>query len=201
MNRFYLALAGVVCAPFLYIDLQYNGGRSNWISGLNGLILMFGWMCSMAAIYMSGILGSGGRRLIMVQLGFLLPAEAYHIDLLVMGDPSSFVQRYLDPFWPLSHLLLFVLSIVILRAAKAPLRSRLLPLVTGTWFPMLFALMQLAPERVAPVAGLYSAVGWVALGIFAMTVKRTAIIVKMAPGDALSTAGRHPLRGVALAAK
>ena len=175
MNRYLLGLVGILCAPFLYIDFVHNAGQTNWISGLNGLIYMGGWMCSIIAIYRSGILGPKGRSLLMLQLFFLLLAQVYNIDLLVEGARPNFIQVYLDPFWPLSNVVLFSLSLVILFSAKAAISWRLMPLVAGTWFPLLFTLMQLAPQQVGSIAGTYSAVGWVLLGIFAMTVKRKAV--------------------------
>jgi hypothetical protein len=138
-----LAIIALLGAPFLCIDFLDNQANitDSWTTGLYGFIYMTGWMASIVGLYRLNAAGdhTTGKIILLMQFLLLTVAQIFNLDVLMYGGNNGILQRSLDPFWPASNGFMLVTGISILAARQLKGWHRWIPLVVGSWLPVMLA--------------------------------------------------------------
>jgi hypothetical protein len=165
-----LGTLGMIGSPFLCLSFASNGfqaGDSGKLGAALGLVFTMGWLSNIAGLL---ALGAAGRRLparilLGIQMVTVTFASIFQIFEFVSPGNSSVLYTITDISWPLSMLLLFITSIVIVFARVFEGRLRFLPLVAGIWLPLgIVSQMALGEVGGGIFAGVHSMIGWFLLG-------------------------------------
>lgn len=186
MNIRTLGLTGMLCSPFLAIDLFSSGTFQNYqpsaMSGLFSFIYMTGWMCSILGLFRFHAAGVRPwvKTVFIIQLLFLTLGEIWNVYSILKPMETSLLFRILDLFWPVSNCFMFVTGIAVMRAKRIAGWKRYIPFVVGLWFPVCLVLIRLlfgSSQVSLYVTTLYSATAWLLLGyvVYSATSKKVKI--------------------------
>ncbi|PRY14319.1 hypothetical protein CLV24_104129 [Pontibacter ummariensis] len=172
-----IALLG---APFLFISFQFPATQSDAlgdssISSSFGLLYLLGWMCSIYALYRMRAAGESlvGKVLLpalLISLAIACTSNAY---ALVFPQDKSGLYFYLDLFWPISNLLMFVTGVTVALANKLPGWKRFVPLAVGSWFLLMASCVTLFGRTpiTGTFLGLYATFAWSLMAVMIMETK------------------------------
>lgn len=164
-------IIGMLCAPFLFIDLMVNEmNETHWTSGLFSVIYMGGWMLSIISLYK---LRAIGKSVMVIQLILLSIAQIANLIVLggINGRPVWF--EILDLSWPASNAFMLVIGITVLARKKIQGWKKFIPLFVGLWLPSLIMAIALlsTKEEAKLFLGIYSACAWTLLAILIYTTE------------------------------
>ena len=169
-----LAIIALLGAPFLCIDFLDNQENTtgSWTTGLYGFIYMTGWIASVIGLLRLKAAGTGmgGQSILFIQLLLLSVAQVFNINVIVHGGQPSSLQTNLDLFWPISNGFMLVTGIAVVLAKRIQGWHRWIPLLTGSWLPVLLICNALGFRNLY-VAGFYSAIAWTLLAVVVYTAK------------------------------
>jgi hypothetical protein len=172
-----LALAG---APFLFIGLTYeqlmhvSAAGDTRLGGAYSFIYMAAWTCSLLGLLRIGATGHSrfGRGILWANITTLALANILNLAQLIFPWAIfKYFRLVLDPFWPISHVLMLVIGINVLASKKLMGWKRYVPLAIGLWLPVAL-LTKLLPAGTMPafnIIAFYSAVAWSLLAIVVRT--------------------------------
>lgn len=172
-----IALLG---APCLFLSFQFPATATDAIgnspvSNAFGLLYLVGWMCSIYALYRMEAAGKSlfGKALLPLLLFTLTIASISNVYAIIFPGNNSDLYFYLDLCWPLSNLLMFVTGITVALVNKLEGWKRFVPLLVGTWFPIMLTCMALVGRTpvTGTLLGLYSAFTWSLLAVMVMETK------------------------------
>ena len=174
MNTRTLGLIGILCSPFLAIQLSVYGIFENYratsLAGLFSLLYMTGWLCSIAGLYKLNAAGNRriGKTILIIQLVFLALGEIWNVYSIFQPGSTATLYWVLDLFWPISNIFMFVTGLFVMLAKQLQGWKRFIPFLVGLWFPItvvivpgIFGHGQLTVLFVS----LYSVAGWAFLGL------------------------------------
>jgi len=173
MNTRTLGLIGILCSPFLAIQLSMYGIFENYkatsLAGVFSFIYMTGWLCSIVALYKLNSAGNrSGRIILIIQLIFLALGEIWNVYSIMAPGSTTTFYWVLDLFWPISNIFMFVTGLSVLLAKQLYGWKRFITLIIGLWFPITVVIMPVIfghGQLTALFGGLYSVAGWSLLGL------------------------------------
>jgi hypothetical protein len=174
MNTRTLGLIGILCSPFLAIQLSIYGIFENYkatsLAGIFSLIYMTGWMCSIVGLYKLSAAGNRriGKTIILIQLIFLSLGEIWNFYSIMAPGSTTTLYRALDLFWPISNLFMFVTGLFVLRAKQLHGWKRFIPFIVGLWFPITVVMVPAIfghGQLTVLLVSLYSVAAWSLLGL------------------------------------
>ena len=180
MNTRTLGVIGMLCSPFLAIDLFSSGIYQNYqpstMSGIFSLIYMTGWMCSIVGLYRINAIGNRPwiKTIFIIQLLFLSLGEIWNVYSIIDPTSQTILFRTLDMFWPISNCFMFFTGLAVIAAKRLQGWRRYITFVVGLWFPLCLVLvpMMFGRGQVALYTPtLYSAIAWLLLGFTVYTIK------------------------------
>ncbi|WP_224996976.1 hypothetical protein [Cesiribacter sp. SM1] len=174
-----LGTIALIGAPCLFISFQFPSTTADAvgdsaISNAFGLLYLIGWMCSVTALHRMGATGNTffGKALIPLLLVSLTIASISNIYAMILPQNTE-LYFYIDLFWPISNLLMFITGITVAAANKLKGWKRFVPLAVGIWFPLMVISMALIGRTPATglALGLYAAFAWSGMAIMVMETK------------------------------
>ena len=171
-----LGNCALIGAPAMAIgtlaEASYPHLFDSWFTGVWGILYITAFMCSIAGIKQAGVLGSSklGKAMPYVLLATLTLANVSNLIWLfaAKNKPSFFMP--IDLCWPLSHILMLAVGVLVIRAGKLAGWKRYVPLIMGLWLP--FALTMLSvlgrTQTGFVVGGLYN---FIIVVLLAMVVR------------------------------
>jgi hypothetical protein len=175
LGRRALGAIGMLGSPFLLIEgIRYGFAQSRmdvWTS-LGGVVYMLGVLASVVALRRRRASGDGrfATGLHRFQLAAIAAATAWSAAFVVTGPEGGSRLPWLwhvgDAAWPLTHLSVLALGILILTAGRLGGWPRFAALAAGLALPTFFALAASpVPRPVAAASfGVLTTVGFFALG-------------------------------------
>jgi hypothetical protein len=169
-----LGLAGILCSPFLAIQLNIYGIFENYratsMAGVFSLIYMTGWLCSIIGLYRLNAAGNRrvGKIILIIQLIFLTLGDIWNMYSIIHPSSSATLYWVLDMFWPISNIFMFATGLTIILAKRLQGWKRFITLFVGLWFPMTVVLSPMLWGRgntTLIIVSLYSIIGWALLGL------------------------------------
>jgi hypothetical protein len=167
-----IALAG---SPAMLIGANvehiYSQFEDTWFTGVWGIVYITTWMCSLLALHRSQVAGKGfGKWLITIMFFTLTIANISNIVQILTPANDPWYFFYLDLFWPISHLLMFVLGITCLFNSKLDKYSKIILAGAGLWLPIAFVAMIILgrTNTVILYGSIYNAVMWALMAYIAM---------------------------------
>jgi hypothetical protein len=169
-----LGLVGILCSPFLAIQLNIYGIFENYkatsMTGALSLIYMTGWLCSIIGLYRLNVAGSKciGKTILIIQLIFLTFGEIWNLYSIIQPGSSTALYWVLDMFWPISNIFMFATGLTIVFAKRLQGWKRFVTLFVGLWFPVTIVLSPMLWGRgdtTLLIVSLYSIIGWALLGL------------------------------------
>lgn len=180
-----LGALGMLASPLMLVEgLRYDFAQSRmdlWTS-LGGVAYMLGVLSSVVALRRRRASGDGrfATGLHRFQLVAIVAATCWSAAFVVTGPNGSQRWRWLwnagDAAWPLTHLSVLALGILILTTGRLTRWHRFGALVAGLALPSFFALAAMpVPRPVAAASfGVLTAVGFFGLGWAVLTAERGA---------------------------
>jgi len=172
-----LGLLAVLAAPvFLVQWLAAAPARelpSDGLTATLGLCYLVGFACSVVALRRDRATGrgAGAAALFAVQLlGLALAAGQQLQDALQRRPLGNTVYGVCDLAWPVSHLLMLVAGVAVLRARVWTGWRRWTPLACGIALPASFLAMAVGgPRAMVPAFAIFTAAAFCALGVAVVT--------------------------------
>ena len=171
-----LGTLALIAAPSLFIGLTFE----KWLQvaavgdtrmgGAYNLIYMAGWMCSLFGLLRLEATGCSwfSRGILEANISTLALANVLNLaQLLLPWSIFGYFRMVLDPFWPISHVLMLVIGIAVIRANRLTGWKRYVPLAIGLWLPMALS-TNLLPAGLLPtfnIMAFYTAVAWSLLAL------------------------------------
>lgn len=179
-----LGLAGVLGAPWIFIDFIQNGLYERFDtsseSGVHNFLFLAGWLCSIMGLYRAGAMGPQKWRkgIMVMQLFFLGLAIVWSVIEIVSPHSTSKIYYYLNFFWPVAGFFMLITGIVIYSANRLAGWKRYMPLLTGLWFPFTTVVSFLNGPLLSAliISGIYATVSFMLLGL-------TLLINDFAPAE------------------
>ena len=174
MNTRTLGLIGILCSPFLAIQLDMYGIYENYkatsLAGVFGFLYMTGWLCSIAGLYKLNAAGNRkiGKAILIIQLVFLTLGQIWNVYSIILPGSTATLYRILDLFWPISNIFMFVTGLSIMFAKQLQGWKRFITFVVGLWFPITLVLVPILfghSQLTLLFVSLYSVAGWSLLGL------------------------------------
>ena len=174
MNTRTLGLIGILCSPFLAIQLATYGIFENYeatsLAGVFSLLYMTGWLCSIIGLYKLNAAGHRkiGKTILFIQLIFLALGETWNVYSIISPGSTSTLYSLLDLFWPISNIFMFVTGLSILLAKELQGWKRLIAFIVGLWFPVTVVIIPIIFDHgqvTLVCVSFYSVVGWSLLGL------------------------------------
>src|SRR5689334_14480467 len=119
LNERILGVAGIIGAPWLFIDFINNGlyDRFNLTSesGVRNFLFMIGWTCSVLGLYKIKAMGTKRwqKNIMIIQLVLLCIANSWDVWEIFDPNSSSPVYLALGFAWPLMGCFMTATGIVI----------------------------------------------------------------------------------------
>jgi hypothetical protein len=182
MNYKLLSICGLFAAPWLYIGTLVEATNARlsdtWFTGLWGIIYLSGWMCTVIALQSIRATGNNwfGKSILWLLVISLALANLSNIIQIIVqkNKPSWFF--YIDLFWPLSNLIMFVAGIAVVRAGILVGWKRYVPLFVGLWLPIALASMKMGYMLSILFGGIYSAIAWTLLAVLVGTLRHFPVV-------------------------
>ena len=176
-----LGTLGLLGSPMLLTEGFYAGfephGTDQFV-GLLGAIYVAGWMSSIVGL---GITEATGRRwlgkaVLGIQfIGLILAAVWSAIHIMVLNpNTDQLLYQIGDAAWPLSHLFMIVVGIVVLVAKTRAGWAKFTPLLCGLALPVAILAGVVAGEEVMGlIFPIWTTVAFASLGYTVYTSNRT----------------------------
>ncbi|WP_247234883.1 hypothetical protein [Telluribacter sp. SYSU D00476] len=137
-----LSLLALLGAPTMTLGVlaEYHipALGNSWFTGLWGITYITTWIAGIVCMQRLKATGTStlGKALLWILIGTLTIADISNLFWIIYpaGKPEAFF--YLDLFWPLSHLLMLPIGIMVTLAKGLPGWYRYIPLVQGFWLPV-----------------------------------------------------------------
>ncbi|MCU0385444.1 MAG: hypothetical protein MUE38_05410 [Flavihumibacter sp.] len=166
-----IAYVGAPCLTLSFTMEKYQSPK--WIIATTGVLFLFGWICSILFIRRYKLAGASllANILTYVLLISLLLAAISNILALIPGFPTAYFYLF-DLFWPISNVLLLVLTISIAFSGALKGWRKYLPLVAGCWLPVAMIInLHAANNRwLNYLVEVHATIGWLLL-ILAISFK------------------------------
>lgn len=167
-----IALAGSPAMLIgVYVEQAFSQYKDSAFTGLWGVVYITAWMCSLLVLKRIKAGGSGfGKWLIRIMFVTLTIANISNIVQIITPASDPWFFFYLDLFWPISHLLMFILGITCLFSNHLDKNSKIILAAAGLWLPIAISSMIIL-GRTTPVlffGGLYNAVMWAMMAYVAI---------------------------------
>jgi hypothetical protein len=179
MNNKTLGALALLGAPWMGIGVLAEENikqlDNSWFTGLWGIIYITTWMGGMVVLRRLHASGTNrfGKALPLVILGTLTVANISNIWQIVAPTNKSQLFWTLDMCWPLSHLLMIVFGIAVIKANRLPGWYRFVPLLCGFWLPIALSTKFLLPTTIGfNIALVYNVVAWCLLALVALLSSR-----------------------------
>lgn len=184
-----LGTIGIIGGPMLLAEALFFGlafgasGLAHRLLGVLELIYVGGWMCSAIAMRRARVTGNDrlGKATFVVQMTGLMLAALFSAQGIVQSKPDadSLLFKVTDAAWPLSHMFMLVVSIMVWRAGVWRGWRRIAPLLCGLALPVFFAANALGAKEIGLILfPALTAVGFMSLGYAVRTTT-----VQTAAGD------------------
>ena len=170
----WLGTLGMIGAPALLLTGVYRDvvhmtrEQDDRVTALLSLIYIGGWVASAVGMKRLRVTGRGwGSALVFVlQLLGLFMAGAWAVALLIGMDAQqgSLIFNVTDPFWPLSHLFMLVVGVLVWKAGVWRGWRLAAPFICGLALPLFILARLLGLESVYPFF-IMTAVGFTLLGL------------------------------------
>lgn len=185
MSNKLVSLLAMFGAPWLfigtYLEQQKPWLSDSWFTGVWGLLFISGWTCAVIALKCIKATGNTwfGKVLLIVLIVSLSIANLSNlVQIIVEQDKPSYFM-FLDLFWPISNVLMFIVGIMIIVIKGLPGWKRYIPFVVGMWFPLAMLSTFIDNKFLSFfLGGPYSAIAWILLAIVVMTTKKEDVGVK-----------------------
>lgn len=176
-----LGLLGMIGAPMLLIFFMFGNTDGSatktlkdQIMSLAGVFYIGGWMMSAVGMRRLRATGSGlgGKIVFIIQITLLSFALLFSV-MEVLGynyENGGLIFSIADAAYPLSHLLMIVVGIFVLRAKVWNGSARFAPLVVGLGLPVFFALSLTVGAQIGGFG--FSILTAIGLGIIGYTIYR-----------------------------
>lgn len=179
-----LGLLALFGAPMLLVFMIYgpngpNGPQTAFerLMCLTGVFYMAGWLCGAIGMRRLGATGEGlGAKILFVLQVALLVCGVIYSLMEVAGygwKNGGLVFAVADAGWPLSHLLMNVVGIFVLRAKVWQGPSKYAPFLVGIALPITLASMGAYPQAAGYFFSLMTTIG---LGIIGWTIYKKSKI-------------------------
>jgi len=169
-----LGLMGILCSPFLAIQLNMFGifehTRPTSLAGVFGLIYMGGWFCSILGLYRLGAAGNKtGRIILVIQMTLLTIGNLWNIYSIVDPTCNKTLFYVIDAIgWPFDNIFMLATGIAIISAKQLEGWKRFVPLFVGMWFPNTVVITHIifgSGNTELLIVGSYSVLAWALLGL------------------------------------
>jgi hypothetical protein len=169
-----LGLIGIVCSPFLAIQLNMSGifenSKPTSLGGLFSLIYMIGWFCSIVGLYKMNAAGNKtGKIILIIQMALLTVGNLWNIYSIINPTCNATLFYVIDSIgWPFDNVFMLATGIVIVTAKQLEGWKRYAPLFVGLWFPITVVITRIifgSSDTELLIVSLYSIVGWSLLGL------------------------------------
>ncbi len=175
-----LGILGIIGSPMLLVQFLLFGwidetnNRNHVVVGALGLVYLCGWMASVIGMRRLRVTGRGlaSRIVFIVQLIGLLLAALFSIQELFNPSPdrNTLFFKITDAAWPLSHLFMLVVGLMVLKAGVWRGPRRFVPLLCGLALPAFFAVGALSGLRESAILfGLFTTIAFGLLGYAVLT--------------------------------
>jgi hypothetical protein len=186
MNNKTLGALALLGAPWMGIGVlaeEYVKQLDNsWFTGLWGIIYITTWMGGMVVLRRLHVSGTNlfGKALPLIILATLTVANISNVWQIVAPTNKSQLFWTLDMFWPLSHLLMIVFGVAVIRANRLPGWYRFVPLLCGFWLPVAMSTKFLLSSTMSLSIGvIYNVVAWCLLALVAFRSGRHGTSIQL----------------------
>jgi hypothetical protein len=149
INHRLLGTLGMIGSPMLLAEIILFGlifkaeNPNNQIAGLLEIIYLGGWVSSAIGLRQLRVTGDNilGKAVFVIQLTGLSLALIFSAQGIINpnSDPHSLLFRISDAAWPLSHLFMLIVGVLVLKAKVWRGWRRVTPILCGLALPVYFA--------------------------------------------------------------
>ncbi|HKR02724.1 MAG TPA: hypothetical protein VJT09_18745 [Pyrinomonadaceae bacterium] len=174
-SHLWLGTLGMIGAPMLFltslaVPFVLTGEVMNArVLSVLGIIYLAGWAASVIGMRRLRVTGDHllARIIFPIQLAGLILALSLNVQEIINPelDTNTLLFRVTDAAWPLSHLFMLVVFVLVLTAKVWKGWRKLTPLFCGLALPLFFGLSAIVPRTVAGLCfGAATAVSFMLLG-------------------------------------
>ncbi|WP_207508800.1 hypothetical protein [Telluribacter humicola] len=173
MNNKTLSLLALLGAPTMALGVlggyYFPSLGDSWFTATWGIIYITTWMAGVVCMQRMKATGNSrfGKALLWILICTLTIADISNTFWVIYpeGKPDAFF--YLDLCWPLSHLLMLPVGIMVILAKGLPGWYRYVPLAQGFWLPVALGSKFAWGEAESSLylGCVYSAVAWVLMSL------------------------------------
>jgi hypothetical protein len=168
-----LGLAGILCSPFLAIQLNiyeiFENYKATSMAGVFSLIYMTGWFCSILGLYKLNAAGNKkGRIILIIQMILLTIGNLWNIYSIIDPHCDTTFFHVADLIgWPFDNIFMLATGVAIVAAKQLDSWKRFVALFVGLWFPvtLIITRMIFGSNTELIITSMYSIVGWSLLGL------------------------------------
>ena len=195
-----LGTLGLIGAPTMLIGIvlpmYFPYLKNTSFDGLSSLFFMLTWMGSLVGLNRLKATGNSfvGRTIIQVNLVTITFANGWNIYQAIAPNANTPLYWFLDAFWPISMVAMFLVGLTVVRAHNLRGWQRYVPLSVGLWLPLsalIGNLLAMIPSGwISTVdashygqffSGFYAALGWGTLAYIVRLTPQSFQITRFQP--------------------